>query len=285
MAPAEGFSVNYSVGASLRFVRENLRFVAVAAAIGAAAITALTSAAMAIPALSFPLNLATGLVQAFVYAALTAAVLFGPGAARGRLLGDGVRVWAAMAVIAFFLFIVLFVLSIPVFGVLLAGPLAPFMGDLERAGTDQAAVMEVMTRFAEANPALLLGLALGYGALVLLITSRLYLAAPASVEAGRILTFETWAWTKGAMFKIAAARLMLLLPANIFAGALGYLFGMAIGVNAMSPAATQSGAPLFLLYVFVAGFLNTALYVALEAGLSAAIYRTLKPNQSRQTAA
>lgn len=278
MAATERLSINDAVGAALRFVRENLRFVATASAIGAAAITALTSGVLAIPALAFPLNLATGVAQAVVYAALTGAALFGALAVRDRLAGDGFRVWAAMAVVAFFLFIVLFVLSIPVFGVLLAGPMAPFVGELEQAGADQAAVMAVMTRFAEANPALLLGLTVGYGALVLLITSRLYVAAPASVDAKRILTFETWNWTKGAMWRIAGARLMLLLPANIFAGALGYLFGMAIGVNAMAPAETQAGAPLFLLYVFVAAFLNLAFFSSLEAGLSTAIFRALKPS-------
>ncbi|MBY0563817.1 MAG: hypothetical protein K2P58_06475 [Hyphomonadaceae bacterium] len=277
MAAADRLLINDTVGAALRYVRENLRFVATASAIGAVLITVLTVGVLSVPALAFPLNLAMGLAQAFVYAALTAAALFGPAAVGARLAGDGVRVWAAMAVIAFFLFIVIFVISIPVFGVLLAGPMAPYMSELEQAGADQEAVMAVMTRFAESNPALLLGLILGYGTLVLLITSRLYLAAPASVDARRILTFETWSWTKGAMLKIAGARLLLLLPANVFAGAVGYLFGMAIGVNAMAPATTQAGEPLFLLYVFVAAFLNLALFSSLEAGLSAAMYRSLKP--------
>ena len=138
-----------------------------------------------------------------------------------------------------------------------------------------------MLEFAEANPGALLAVTLFYCAVWLLLTSRLYLAAPASVEQGRILTFETWAWTKGSMLRITAARLMLLLPANILAFAIGYLAGRVVGVDAMNSGAmaeTASSNPAgYLFYVLVATFITFVLYSSLEAGLSSYIYRGLKP--------
>jgi hypothetical protein len=278
MAGDSRFQIKECVGAALAFTRDNARFIAIAAAIGAGVITALTALALrSSPLAAVPLNLLMGLAQACTYAAFVGAVLFGADKVRARVLADGARVWAAMAIIGFLLFILTFVLSIPIVGVLFAGPMAPYVEDLQRAGQDQAAVMAIMTRFAEANPGPLLLIVLFYAAIILLITSRFYCAAPASIERRRILTFETWPWTKGAMLRIAGARLLLLFPANIFAGALGYLFGRLVGVDAMAAAEGQTEAPLFLAYVFVSAFLSLALFSALEAGLSSAIYQRLKP--------
>ncbi len=270
--------IRANVGAALRFGRENLRFVALGAGVGAGAATLVAALGLAAPPLALLTVIASGFVQALVYAAFVSAALYGAGGVRARLLGDGLRVWAAMAVIGFFLFIVFFVLSIPAMMALNAGPLAPYLPDLQSAGEDQAAVLAVMTRFAEANPGALLLTMVFFGVIWLLLTSRLYLAAPASIDAKRILTFETWSWTKGAMVRIAAARLMLLLPANVLAGALGYLFGRLLGVDAFAPelAARGHGAA-FLAYVFVAHFVSFGLYSSLEAGLSSFIYRGLRP--------
>jgi hypothetical protein len=268
-------SIRNIVGGALRFVRENWRFLAVAASMAAAANTAVTALGLGAPQVSVVSGILSGLLQAFAYAAFTGAALYGTSAVRTRWAGDGRRVWAAMALIAFFLLITFTVVTIPVMITLYSGPLAAYLPELERAGQDQAAVLAVMTRIAEEQPGVLLGLIVFYGVIWLLLTSRLYLAAPASVDAGRVLTFETWGWTKGAIFRIVAARLMLLAPANIFTGALGYLAGRLFGVDALAPsAATNIGG--LLAYVFVASFLTFALYASLEAGLSAAFYRALK---------
>jgi hypothetical protein len=273
--------IRESVGAALRFSRENVRFIALVAGAGALATTAFSGLAMAAPVLGLFASLGSSLAHAAVYAALVGAFLRGPAEARGRWLADGWRVFAAMAVIGFFLFIVFFVLSIPVMIILFAGPMAPYVADLQSAAADQAAVMAVMTRFAEENPGALLAVTLFYSAVWLLLTSRLYLAAPASVDAGRILTFETWKWTQGATLRIIGARLLLLAPANILSGALGYLAGRLVGVDAFNPASAAAAATSnpagFLFYVLVAGFISFALYSALEAGLSSYIYRGLKP--------
>jgi hypothetical protein len=282
----ENVPIRESVGAAMRFVRENLRVIGAASGAGALATVVLSGLALASPVVGVVSSLASTYVQASIYAFFVGAFLFGEAGARGRMFGDGWRVWAAMAVVGFFMFIVMFIISIPVMIVMFAGPLAPYVGDLQAAGGDQAAVMEIMTRFAEANPGALLAVMLFYCALWLLLTSRLYLAAPASVEQRRILTFETWAWTKGAMLRITGARLLLLLPANILAFAIGYLAGRAVGVDALGGAAAValSNPAGYLFYVGVASFITFALYFSLEAGLSSYMYRGLKPAEASRPA-
>lgn len=277
--------VRDTVGAALRFVADNLRFIGVAALMGAGAVAVTSGLGLMVPLIGMLTGILTGVIQAFVYAALLGAVLYGAGAVRGRLQSDGWRVWGAMVVVGFFLFIVMFVLTIPVFIILFAGPLGPYVGDLERANGDQAAVMEIMLRFAEANPLPLLLTTLFFAAVWLLLTSRLYLAAPASLDQGRVLTFETWNWTKGSMLRITGARLLLLLPANVLTGALGYLVGRVLGFDTMTGgpamAAAAVGNPaLFAVYVFFSTLISLGLYSALEAGLSAHFYRILKPAQT-----
>src|SRR5262249_36575869 len=146
---------------------------------------------------------------------------------------DGWRVFAAMTVVGFFLFLTFFVLMIPGSIVLVNGPMAPYVDDMQRAGQDQAAMMHVMQRFAAENPAVLLAFALFYGVLWFLLTSRLYLSAPATVDAKRVLTFDTWRWTRGMTLRISVARLLLLAPAFILMASLTYLAGRVLGIDLM----------------------------------------------------
>jgi hypothetical protein len=280
MTEASPSPIRDAVGDALRFARANWRFVLIVSAIGAAATTLLTGLSLGSPVVGLPAVVLTTGVQSFIYALLTAAALAGVGAARAEWLHNGLRVWGAMAVIGFFLFIVMFVISIPVMIALFAGPLARYAPELQSAGSDQAAVVAIMTRFAEENPMALLVVMLFYLLIWLYLTSRLYLAAPASVQEKRILTFETWAWTKTATMRIIGARLLLLIAANILAGALGYLFGALVGINAMTPDVT-AGAP-YLFFTLCATFFRFALYFSLEAGLSAALYRSLRPAETPQ---
>jgi hypothetical protein len=280
MAEAAGL-IRESVGAALRFSRENARFIAVVGGVGALVMALLALLGLVAQPVSLITSVASGVAQAFAYAALTGAALFGASEARRRWLREGGRLWAAMVIVGFFLFIVFFVISIPVMMVLAVGPLAAYRDELTSAGANQAEVMAVMTRFAEENPGVMIAVFAFYCAAWLLLSSRLYLAAPATVEQERVSTFETWAWTRGSTLRIVGARLMLLLPANIFVGALGYLAGRLVGVDTLNPTAsvaTVAANPLgFAFYVFVATFLSLALYSALEAGLSATLYRALKP--------
>lgn len=276
--------IRESVGAAFRFVRENLRFVLLVSGAGAAAVTLIGGLTLAAPALGLVTTILSTLVQAFVYAGLTGAALFGGAAARVRWTADGGRVWVAMALIGLFLFIVMFVVSIIASIVLVAGPLGPYLEDLQSAGNDNAAIVTVMTRFAEANPLALLLLMLFIGAIWMLLTSRLYLSAPATVDKQRILTFETWRWTKGAMLRITWARLSVLLPAYVFTFAVSQLLARLLGIDVLDPTAAQAFAAanpvVYLGYALITSFVSLFVYTALEAGLSSYIYRGLKPAET-----
>lgn len=272
--------IRESIGEALRFAVENWRFVSAAAGVGALGATLVAALGAATPLMTLVNTLLMGIIKAFTYAALIGAFFYGVLAVRSRLGRDGMRVWSAMAVVGFFLFILFSVIAIPTMIIIFSGPMAPYLEALEAAGENQDQVMAVMLRFAEENPGVLLSLMLFFGALWFLVTSRLYLAAPATLEQGRILTFETWNWTKGAMLRITAARLLLLVPALILASALAMLLARLLGLG-VSPlgGVILGNAPIWaaILYVFGSTFLNFALALALEAGLSSAIYRALKP--------
>lgn len=279
---AEGaVPIRESVGAALRFLRENLRFVVMIAALFSAISVAITALSIFVPQAGLFTMVASAAVQAIAHAVFIGAVLFGPGAVQGRWRTDGLRVFAAMAVVGFFLMIVMFVVTFAVGIVLAAGPLSPYVGDLQAAGSDQAAVLAVMTRFVQENPTAVL-LALLFCTIVwFLFTSRLYLAAPASVDAQRILTFETWKWTRGATLRITWARLLLLVPAYIFIFALSQLLGRLVGIDPFDGGSIQAAVaanPIGVLtFDFARSFIALTLYAPLEAGLSSYLYRGLKP--------
>ena len=273
--------VKESVGAALRFVRENWRFVVTVAGIFAAASTLLALITLSQPALCIVTMVANGIVQAVCYGAFTTAALFGAGQVRARVALDGWRVWSSMVIAGFFMFIIMFVVFMVVSMVLLTGPLASYIGDLQSAGSDQQRVIEILTRIGQEQPGPLLLAMLFVGVIWLALTSRLYLAAPASVEAGRTLTFETWKWTQGAVLGISWARLMLLIPAYILMFALTTLLGRLFGFDMLDAGSLQAAVranPVGLIvFEFVSSFVVSALFVSLEAGLSAYLYRGLKP--------
>lgn len=282
MAEPGIISIRDAVGDALAGAREHLRFIGAVSVFGAAALALVAALALAAPAAGIVTGLAGTFVRAVVYAAFVGAALAGAAGVRQRLGGDSWRIWVAMAVIGFFMFIVMTVLSIPGLIVLFAGPAADYVGELQAAGADQGAVMQVMLRFAEQNPLAVILFVVFYLVVWLLLTSRLYLAAPASAGAGRILTFETWAWTKGAALKISAARVMLLGPAWVLVSALDALFGRLIGLDAFDPAAVVGAAraqPIqFLLYAFLSSVVSLAIYSSLEAWLSSTLYRRMRPS-------
>lgn len=273
--------VRDSIGAAMRFVRENWRFVFAVAGIGAVASAALTGLAAAVPQLGLVISVGSWFVQSCIYAVLLGAVLFGAGAVRTRWAANGGRVLASMVVVGFFMTIIMVVISIPVMIALAAGPLAPYAEELQQAGSDETAVMNILMRFIGENPLAVIIVVLFYFTIWILLTSRLYLAAPATVDQNRILSFDTWPWTKGAMLRIAGARLLLLIPANILTGAFGYLVSRAMGFNTLDMTGTahymQQNPIGFVAYTLASTFVALALYSSLEAGLSANLYRALKP--------
>lgn len=192
--------------------------------------------------------------------------------------GDELRLIAAMAVVGFFLFIVFTVGMIPAIAVF-AFAIAPFTKDLQNAGNDQAAVAAILQRAIESNPSVFLGLMLGYGFLWMALTSRLYLAAPATVADKAIRSFETWAWTKGNMLRIIGVRIMLLVPAFFAASLIQSAAATALGLSGPNlQAALAAAQPAALLVTFVGGFASLLLYSLMEAGLSAYLHRGLRPS-------
>lgn len=284
---AEGrVPIRESIGAAVRMWREQAGFVLILAAVGALAQTALAMGAQALAAnmgLGFLLQTALLLASAVLYAVLLGVFQSGQAGWAQRAGADGLRVFAAMAVVGFFLAIVFVVGGIPGF-LILGMYLAPYMGDLEAAGQNETMQMEVMGRFVEENLGPVLAVTLVYALIWLALTSRLYLAAPATAAEKRVLTFETWAWTKNNMLRIAAARIALLFPAMILAGGLQVLFAAAIGVNVNDifsvAALAQSNPALFALYSLIGQFLSLALLISLEAALSVYLYRGLKPAEA-----
>ncbi len=278
--------IQQSVGAALRFAVDQWRPIAVYSAYGAAATVALAAFSAAVAAMGIVASVLTTAVQAAIYGLFLAVFL---GLPTRDWLRRGGSVWAAMAVVAFFLCIVFLVLSLPVSMIMLAGPLAPYADDLQAAGGSEAAVMEVMLRFAEAQPIPILLMLLFFGAVWMILTSRLYLAAPATAEQGRILTFETWRWTKGATLGIIGARLLLLVPAYALVTALAYLVAALFGFNPFDAASiaaiAQNNLIVFLLYVGIRSFVQFVAFMALEAGLSAYLYRGLRPQAEAPPAA
>lgn len=273
--------VRESVGAALRYVRENIRFIAIVGGVFALASTLVSAFALAVPQAGILVMVANGIIQAFCYAALLAGALYGAESVRARWTQDGWRVWSSMLVVGFFMAIVVFVVTIPVTIALVAGPLSSYASDLQAAGSDQNAVLQIMTRFVTENPMAIVLTTLFYLAIWLLLTSRLYLSAPASIDAGRILTFETWNWTRGAMVRITLARVMLLVPAYILMFAISMLLGRIFGfspIDATSMQAAVSANPVgIMIYEVISSFIVMVLYASLEAGLSAYLYRGLKP--------
>ena len=281
MAETARVPVQESVGAALRNLRQHWRIGAAMAAIGALTLAIISSVTPLVPILAIPLAVLSTFVSAAVYAAFTRLSLSGADSVRLAVLSDAWRVWSAMIVVGFFLFIVFVVLALP--GLVVMGViLAPRYGEaLQSATGDEAASIAVMQRIATENPGLILAYIIFYGLIWLLVTSRLYLSAPATLDAKRVLTFETWPWTKGGMWRITGARLLLLAPAYVLYSALTYLFGLPFGANAADPIALESfgraNGPAFAALSFIGGFLQLGLYVALEAGLSAHLYRGMKP--------
>jgi hypothetical protein len=157
--------------------------------------------------------------------------------------------------------------------------IAPYADAVKAAGEDQAQLTQIFAT-AMANQQGVATAALVIGAVIMfLITSRFYLAAPASVDQRRIVVFESWRWTRGATLRIAAARFILLAPAFVLVGALQSLAAAALGFNA-DPASllaqAQSAPAMFAAFYGAALFLQVIIYTALEAGLSAYLYRALR---------
>lgn len=272
MAAATQISIRDTVGAALRFARETWQFVFTVAAIAAVGQGILLLAG---PNLIWMIAVLIAIAGA--HTALTSAALDIPRPFLNRLGSDTARVTAAMTMIGF-LFAILFIMLM---FVTMSVLITPYEAEVKAAGEDQVAIQAILARAIESQPHVLNGAMIFAAIIIFAVTTRFYLAAPATIEKKRIQLFESWRMTKGNFLKIAGARLMLLGPAFIFASALQSLLAGALGTPVGDPVATlQYGAsnPVgFALFYTASIFLQIIIFSVLEAGLSAKIYRALTP--------
>lgn len=276
MAEGGKISMREAIGAALRFVRGNIGFVAAIAGAGAFAHVTLLGTLAAAPLLLLP-GLAA--VWALLYAALTRAALGGPGAVRATLVRDAGRVAGSGAMVWFFFAIVALLAAYGAMAILIA----PYAEEARAVKDNEAALTQLMQRAITERPDVLFWSMVAGFSVLLLLTSRLFLTAPASVDRNRIVVFESWKLTRGNLLRIVGARVVLLAPALIFAGALQSLVGMGMGLGVADPIAlaqsAQANPAAFMVFYGAAQFIQIAVYTALEAGLSAALYRQLSPAQ------
>jgi hypothetical protein len=277
--PGGNIPIIRSAAEAVGFLREHWRFALMVAGVGASAQFAVV---LTLGSTLFGFA-AASLVSAGVYASLFGAALYGPGAVRGRLVRDALRLWVTMALLGVFLSIVAFTFLLFTMGFLVG----PYAQEIEAAQADEAQMQAILLRAVQERPAAAFGLfALGASAWIAL-TSRLFLAAPASIEAGRPRVFDTWGWTKGALLRIVAARILLLGPALILWMSVHALLSAAIGLGANNPfdlsaATVAAGNPTaFLALTFCSQILQIGLYMALEAALSVQLYRRLNPDAAK----
>ncbi|MBL8550291.1 MAG: hypothetical protein JNJ73_09920 [Hyphomonadaceae bacterium] len=232
------------------------------------------------PLLFFVSQLLVLAVFTYAYTAQSSAALDVPAEPRRRVF-DAARVYAALSVIAFFLFIVFVAAMFPGAIILAASVPVEDLQALNAASGDPEAAMQMFSQLFAAHWPQLLIIAALYSAIWMFLTSRFYLAAPATIVERRVLTFETWRWTKGEAWRITAARLLLLGPAQIAISLLQALLLAAFGAGPFSIDAMQSllqKAPALHLAVLAPlHIVMQLLYWGLEAALSATLYKGLKP--------
>ncbi len=260
-----------SIGAALRFVREQWRFVLIVAAAGALA-HAFTVAALGATLLFLPMLM---IVSVAVHAVLTRAALAGVGAVQSNAGADTLRTLGAMTIVGLFAALV----GIVLFYVAASILLAPFAEQAKAVAEDEAALRALMERAVRERPDVLRWAGLIGAFILFALTSRFYFAAPGSVDNGKVQAIQSWVWSRGHILRIMLARVVLLGPALVLAAALQSLVGIAVGVGADDPIAmltrAQANPGAFLAFYAGAQFVQIATFSSLEAGLSAHLYRTL----------
>lgn len=266
MSAPTPLSIKDCVGEALRFVRAEWRLALTVGAMGATALAA--------SALLGPLALvALAVVLTLCHTAFVSAALRGSAQVRANLGRDALRVGGAMAIVG----LIVLILVIATAYIAMAVLIAPYMEQAKAAGEDQAAIEAVMRTAIAAQPHIApWALAIG-AAVIFYFTTKLFVAAPASVDRGRVSVFDSWRMSRGQVLRIMGARILLLGPAIILVGAVQSLIGIALGFSTSDPAAlvtqSQANPALFLLFFALVVFVQLSVFAALEAGLSTAIYR------------
>ena len=259
-----------SVGAALRFVRENIRLVLLAATMAA-----LTQGVIAMLGVSLVWIVAVVAGTLLAYAAYVSTALDASAPVTSGLPGNAGRLAGAMAMVGFFLAMVFFVVTF----FAMTAVIAPYQAQVQAAGEDEAAVRAIMeTAMAENGDVMRMSMLFG-ALLVFALTTRFYVVAPATVDRKRITVFESWRMTRGNFLRIAGARLLLLAPAFILAWALQTLIARLVGAPSGDPIQalqySQASPVGFAVFYTVSLFVQLAVVSSLDAGLSANIYRRL----------
>lgn len=261
-------SIRDTVGAALRFVRENVRFV-----VTVAAVAALGQAVL----LPFGPNLAwmAGVLIAVLIAhtVLTTAAL-GAKPTEGIQANAG-RVGLAMLLVGLVLAIIFIMLMFTAMSFIIA----PYQAEVQAAGENQAAVQAIVERALQEQQHIMSYAMFAGAVIAFLVTTRFYLVVPATIERKRISVFDSWRMTRGNFLRIIGARLLLLGPAFIFASALQALLATVVGAPTSDPVQmlqyAQANLLGFAIFYTLSIFLQIVIYSVLEAALSAKIYRKL----------
>lgn len=261
-------SIRDTVGAALRFVRENVRFVvsvAALAALGQAVLLALG------PNLAWMAAVLIAVLGA--HTVLTTAAL--GGAPTEGLAANAGRVGAAMLLIGVFFAIIFIMLMFTTMSFIIA----PYQGEVRAAGENQAALQAIVERALAEQQHIMAYAMFAGAALAFLISTRFYLVVPATIARKRVSVFDSWRMTRGNFLRIAGARLLLLGPAFIFASALQSLLATAVGAPTGDPIQMLNYAQAnlfgFAIFYTISIFLQIVIYSVLEAALSAKIYQRL----------
>lgn len=261
-------SIRDTVGAALRFVRENLRFVVTVAALAALAQAVLLPLG---PNLAWMAAVLLAVLAA--HTALTTAAL--GGAPTEGLSANAGRVGLAMLLVGIFLAIIFIMLMFTAMSFMIA----PYQAEVQAAGENQAALQAIVERALQEQQHIMSYAMFAGAVLAFLITTRFYLVVPATIDRKRISVFDSWRMTRGNFLRIIGARLLLLGPAFILASALQSLLAMAVGAPTSDPVQmlqfAQTNLLAFAIFYTLSIFLQIVIYSVLEAALSAKIYRKL----------
>jgi hypothetical protein len=179
-----------------------------------------------------------------------------------RLLGVGALLFSALAI----------AVSILIFAVILLSIVLGLSSKVEPNATPQQIADAVGPG---GSAALLLVFAVFLGGM-LYAAARLTLASAATVARRKVQVFSTWSLTKGQVLRVIAASLLSSLP-SIAAGLLLAILVGLIGKPAGANAAPQVAMPLALIVAAVPAAILAFVQLPVSVGLTAYLYRGLRP--------
>jgi hypothetical protein len=179
--------------------------------------------------------------------------------------------WRLVGVGALLFFLVLLIGALFFFAglvVLVSGGIASAIGPASTPET----LMEALPPGARLTVSML---ALAFAVGILVLSVRLSLAPAATMARKEVVVFQTWALTKGQFWRIFVATFIVGLPSV----AAGVVMALLLGVMGFDPTVPEAR-PAFavaLIASAVPGFVSGFITLPLSAGLTAYLYRGLRP--------